>query len=160
MHLEINFSLSLGFHLQINYKIQHFNFINIVQQTRIIIINASIFHTVVFDFRESFSCSFITFLDFFMRKSFSRGFFFPYNFLQPNIVIRNHISLDTLHANEARIIPLKCSNYKSKELKKYLMVLTINLRINSNTYKLLFTYINSKEFITNSYGVDGGFNLI
>ena len=70
------------------------------------------------------------------------------------------MSLDTLHANEARIIPLKCSNYKSKELKKYLMVLTINLRINSNIYKLLFTYINSKEFITNSYGVDEGFNLI
>ena len=40
------------------------------------------------------------------------------------------------------------------------MVLTINLRINSNIYKLLFTYINSKEFITNFYGVDGGFNLI
>ena len=136
--------MSLGFHLQINYKIQHFNFINIVQQTHIILINASIFHTVAFDFWESFSW----------------GFFFPYTFLEPNIVIENHISLDTLHSNEARIIPLKCSNYKSKELKKYLMVLTINLRINSNIYKLLFTYINSKEFITNSYGVDGGFNLI
>ena len=101
-----------------------------------------------------------TFLNFFMRKSFWWGFFFPYTFLEPNIVIENHISLDTLHSNEARIIPLKCSNYKSKELKKYLMVLTINLRINSNTYKLLFTYINSKKFITNSYGVNGGCNIM
>ena len=40
------------------------------------------------------------------------------------------------------------------------MGVNINLRINSDIYKLLFTYINSKEFITKSYGVDEGFNIM
>ena len=39
-------------------------------------------------------------------------------------------------------------------------MLTINLRINSNIYKLLLAYINGKEFITNSYALDGGFNIM